>query len=322
MGTLATAGFSFIIVLVIGVAVSMIGLFAGHIMGPAIEAYLLDQYYRQRDFASLDLTRLVACLEDDSETLREILFCGLDLWAESHFDSATQISATMEAYVFRVLQCLEDRFSSGMYVGPTGLRHVELLKQYLNRSFHNERTAALWREYFPAIFKDYMRRPPFAVVFLLMMLDEEQRKTSPATQLDLAPLSLLVRCGYEYICEGDFDELSSVPFDVLCAMAEVAIKNKFYLREYHEEDFPYFVDQLLLHGVHKGTLEIIRDGDNALRSIILKCIKFMLDTAHKLKPHEKWYLLELIEKIPAKSMADFESEWNGVLTKAEQLRSK
>ncbi|MDL2232351.1 hypothetical protein LJC63_02055 [Ruminococcaceae bacterium OttesenSCG-928-L11] len=284
-------------------------------MEHAIKAYLLDQYYRQYDFAALDFSRLTSCLNiNESEMLKEVLFRGLDTFAENYFDEFLK----MEEYVIRVYECLPDRFSPKEFVGPTGLRHVELLRQYLNECYKNERKAALWNDRFPEIFTDVRRRAPFVVVFLLMMLDKEQHKTSPATQLDMEPLSMLVRCGYEYLFVDDFDEFDSVPFAIRSAVAEIAAQNKFYLREDHES-FHGFAVNFMYNGVHEEVLRIICTGDRALRSIFLERLEYILSPGTMLFMNDPRYLTRLIDKIPQKCMADLEPEWKRVLVAAERF---
>jgi hypothetical protein len=290
-------------------------------MGAAVEAYLLERYYRQRDFAELDFGRLAACSKlGESDALKEILFRGLDLWAENRFDLDTQIGTAMEAYISRVRENLEDRLSPGRYVGTSGLRHVELLKQYLNEAFRRDGVSDLWREYFPRVFSDVDRRQPFAVVFLLMMLDRGQQTVEPDTRPDEEVLSMLVRCGYEYICEGTFNDLATLPFDILRAVADAAIEEEFYLREDHKEGFPRFVDRLLVHGVAVDTIALLSDGRRALRNIIVERIKFIVVPRPHITSGERSYLLDLIEFIPADAVAGFEDEWREILAEAKKSK--
>lgn len=300
-------------------------------MKPAIEAYLLDLFYKQRDFASLDLSRLVACFKiEESETLKELLFRALDLWAENCFSSSTQISATMEAYVIRASQTLEDCLSPGKYVNPAGLRHVELLKQYLNMTFKDERKAALWEACFQDYFDEAELYPAFARVFLLMMLDESKhRALGSNTELDIEPLAMLVFCGYNYMAfsgddpdeatiNGDFTAANDIE-TIFSSVIELAVKHRFYTRKSHEKRFSFALSGYIKSCVHSRLLSLLSSGDTELRLIFCEAMlkSLAIRDPYYQRKHRAG-LAALAAAVPEHIMRDCQAEWNRVLSEASK----
>ena len=119
-------------------------------MKNAIESYLIENH----DFENVELHHLVACRDlDKSHQLKDVLFKAMDLWAENHFEESAAISQKMEAYVLRISQTLEDYFSLGKYTNPVGLKHIDVLKQYLNQTLKDEKRQLCGKTIFLSTFK-------------------------------------------------------------------------------------------------------------------------------------------------------------------------
>ncbi len=293
-------------------------------MKSAIEAYVVEN----RDFKNVEVHHLVACQNiDKSQQLKEVLFKALDLWAVNHFEESAAISQKMEAYILRVSQTLEDYFSPGKYTNPVGLKHIDLLKQYLNQTLQNHDRALLWEKYFPVYFQNNYRYSSFALVFLLMMLDENKNQLSK-TQLNKEALAMLVNCGYHYIAfsganpdrafeKGEFTEALNIE-TIFALVMELAVKNRFYQYESHYT-FEYALSHYINYCIPEQFVNLLLYYDEEFNK--LACLRILKNLKVRNSVYQKdhrFNIAALVKAIPESTMNCCKEEWKQVLEEAKK----
>lgn len=293
-------------------------------MKKAIESYLIENH----DFKNAKLHHLVACRDlDKSQQLKDVLFKALDLWAENHFEQSAAISQKMEAYILRVSQTLEDHFSPGKYTNPVGLKHIDVLKQYLNKTLKDENKAALWKNHFPVYFQNNNRYSYFALVFLILMLDEN-KNTYSKIMLDEETLAMLVNCGYHYIAfsganphrafeKGEFKEAENIE-TIFALIMELAVKNRFYQYESHYT-FEYALAHYINYCIPKQFVNLLLHYDEEFNK--LACLRILKNLKVNNSSYQKEHrseILTLVKLIPESTMCSCKDEWKQVLEETKK----
>ena len=288
-------------------------------MKNAIEKYIHDN----QDFDNVNLQHLVSCHDiDKSQQLKDVLFKALDLWAESCFEESAAISNKMEAYILKVSQTLEDYFSFGKYTNPIGLKHIDLLKQYLNSNLKDQNKFLLWEKYCPIYFQNHYRFSSFALVFLLMMLDEN-KSTISKTQLNKEAVSILVNCGYHYIAfsganpdraleKGKFTEAKNIE-TIFALVMELAVKNRFYLYKSHYT-FEYALAHYINYCIPKQFVNLLLHYDEEFNR--LACFRILKNLTVRNLSYQKdhrFKIVALVKVIPESTMSCCKEEWKQIL---------
>ncbi|MGI6607939.1 MAG: hypothetical protein ACOX1F_03035 [Erysipelotrichaceae bacterium] len=297
-------------------------------MESAIETYLFG-LSKNQTIESLELVRLVSCLGiDKSPALKKAVFIALDLWADNHFDTSCQISGKVEAYLLRVSQCLEDYLSYGKYVNPVGLRHIEILKQYLNKAFIEDYKADLWLKYFPESFEPGYRHSYFSVIFLKMMLAEEHSDIFSPTRLDTKPLSMLAVCGYHYIAFSGVNPVRSLERQnfieaeniesIFFSVMKLTVKYKLYYFGNHQI-FRYALAFYINCCLHRQLVDLLLMDDEEFNCLVCEMLLRNLTVNNSSYQQEhRDNLLTLVKSIPEHTMKNCREQWNLVLKESRK----
>lgn len=241
-------------------------------MESAICEYVAARNAQFRPIEGFDISRLIRLSSRSlSDALRDTLFCALDAWAELRFETRkNRNTAAMRSYLQDVARFLPDSMSPELMTNPSCLRQIALIRDYLNGLSAREEYAARWREHFSECFEGAAMRDELALIFLYMLLDQEEAERYK-TPLNEETEALLVRCGYEYISRTQDPRqviLSNREFSIFSNVMERSIKKCYYQREWHAKAFKNALPFYLFTCLHNEFIPLLMDADSVLLDIV------------------------------------------------------